>query len=503
MEGIYKVIIIGGGPLGLTASVALSKANIPHALFERKPSTTNLPKSIGLNIRTIEYMRFLDLSQGFHSLGPQGREIYTRDAWGGGKYADEYASMSPERYTMLAQVRLEPVLHKRARELNPEGVFNGSLVGVEEVGGLVEVHVQFDDGTTRTVKAEYVLAADGGRLVTDSLGIAMQGEKDILNMVSRGGSIRTGVLYHLGPYPRVSETEEWLFFCALLPNDPTTIDEITMERRIHETLQIPELPIHIKAINHWQVNAVVAERFRSPNGRIFLIGDAAHKMPPWGALGLNTEIQDVQNLVWKLAMAFESNCTGRRRDVYGQLLNSYEEERRPIAIRNAQNSVTNMRLHSLAMDKALGTQPDAPPEANQASLDSFFDLEDPNGDALRGAVFEAQKALDTEFHAPGLEVGWFYPSSDSRREEDKTYLDKQVSSTGQFDLFEYHPSAIPGHHVPHVWLNEERKPKSIRDLVMTKKFTLLADDERWLDVRTHVLSVHILPRDSAGARLFS
>ncbi|KAL3469545.1 FAD binding domain-containing protein [Aspergillus californicus] len=507
MSKSYQVVIVGGGPVGLTASVALSQKGISHALFERKQSTTDLPKSVGLNIRTMEYMRSLDLERDilqeaappetvsqtswYTSLGPDGKEIYTRDAWGGGQFHDEYARASPSRYTMLAQVRLEPILHRRAKQLNPDGVINGALVvGVEDLpeSDLVNVHVEVDDGTgnisTRTVTAEYVLAADGGKLVTDSLGIEMEGEKDVVNMVSaymqtpisqihpkqkslitwfidplKGGSIKTGAIYHLGPYPRLSETEEWLFLCALLPNDPTVFDEDGMKKRINGTLRIPDLPITIKGINHWQVNAIVAERFRSDNGRVFLIGDAAHRLPPWGALGLNTGVQDVQNLVWKLAIALGS-----------------------------------MRSHSLAMDKALGIRPDATPENNQASLQAFLNPNDPTGDALRAGVVGAQQVLDTEFHALGLEVGWFYPSVDTNHEGDESQHNGQLGIDGEFDLFEYHPSAIPGHHAPHIWIDGVGK-LSTRDLVTTQ-FTLIAADEKWTEVKAPGLNVYILPRDS-------
>lgn len=80
-----------------------------------------------------------------------------------------------------------------------------------------------------------------------------------------------------------------------------------MLQRLHRTLKIPDLKIKLKSISHWDVNAVVAERYRSAGGRLFLVGDAAHRIPPWGALGLNTGDQDVQNLIWKLAIALKSD----------------------------------------------------------------------------------------------------------------------------------------------------------------------------------------------------
>ena len=101
----------------------------------------------------------------------------------------------------------------------------------------------------------------------------------IHTMTELGGSLKTGYLYHLGPYPINPETEEWVFACARLPHEqvhPWTEED--MLERLHRTLEIPDLPVNLISMSHWYVNAKVAERYRSEGGRIFLVGDAAHRV---------------------------------------------------------------------------------------------------------------------------------------------------------------------------------------------------------------------------------
>ncbi|KAL4922953.1 FAD-binding monooxygenase [Aspergillus undulatus] len=178
---LMSVIIIGGGSIGLLTSISLSSHGIPHTLFERYPGTSIHPKAVGLHQRTMEVLRSLDLKdailaqaapQTSHSktawytdLGPDRRETHTRDAWGGGVHADEYSVISPCRYTIMPQIRLEPILLSRARELNPGGInHNAEATDVVETSSGVAVTVRDKaTGEIRIHSASYAIAADAGR----------------------------------------------------------------------------------------------------------------------------------------------------------------------------------------------------------------------------------------------------------------------------------------------------------------------------------------------------
>ncbi|KAJ0422519.1 FAD binding domain-containing protein [Aspergillus carlsbadensis] len=526
-----SAIIIGGGPVGLLTSISLSSHGIPHTLFERYPGTSIHPKAVGLHQRTIEVLRALGLEDEilahaaprsshartawYTDLGPDRREILSRDGWGGGRHAAEYQGISPCDYTILPQIRLEPILLARARELNPGGILhNAEVVDVVEAPGSDSVAVTVhhaDTNETKTYSASYVIAADAGRTVGPKLGIESRGETDILDMVSahirapglrkwhpdpkvliiwfidpvKGGSIRTGYLYHLGPYNNSTEGgadgdglgDEWMFACATSTADPRKFNEEDMLARLTETLKIPdgELDggIEFLSTSHWIVNAVVADRFRSEGGRVFLVGDAAHRIPPWGALGLNTGVQDVHNLSWKLALSIKNGTE------LSELLDTYEEERRPIALRVAQTSLSSLRCHSLGMDRALGIDVNKSAAENQASFDGYFDKSHPLHGQMRDAVAQAQRALDQEFHAPGAEAGWFYPSADINNEDGVIRHDGQIGEDGEFDVCTYHPSTIPGHHMPHFWVVKDGVRRSTRDLVRRDKCVLFTKSTEW------------------------
>lgn len=434
----------------------------------------------------------------YTDLGSSGREIVSRDAWGLGQYKEEYEKHSPSRYAILPQIRLEPIIARRAKELNPDGLKYGmEVVDVETAEDHVVLPVKPTKGADAEkyeIRARYAIAADGGRSMTNRLGIPWEGEKDIFNMVTAhirtplrrfhpdprnfltwfthpamGGSTRTGYLYQIGPWPldaHPEDQQEWVFACALIATDPRSFDAATMSARMRATLQLPELPIDILSLSHWNVNAVAAARYRA--GNVFVAGDAAHRIPPWGALGMNTGVQDVYNLVWKLVRALQDP-----QKYEGALLDSYDWERRPIGRSVAQSSLHNLRSHALDMDTALGMSAEKSPEENAAAVAPFFDRELPGHAEKREAVCRAQKTLDTEFKAPGTEVGWFYPSADFWGEGRESAHGGQLRPHGTFDTEFYHASTVPGHNLPHAWVEKEGTRRALRDLVPLSAFLLL------------------------------
>ena len=539
-QTVHPVAIIGGGPVGLSASILLSLRKIPHILLERHTGTSIHPKACGINQRTTEIFQLMGIydeiravacpddiktrTAWYTSLGNQdansvdGREIWSRDAWGGGPDAEEYETHSPARYEILPQIRLEPVLVKRAKSLSPESLrFGSEVTDLEERGSHVALKVlERETRATGEVLARFVIAADGGRGITDKLGIRWTGERDILEMASvhfrarirerhpdprnfitwfshpdAGGSIRTGYLYQIGPWPfdslEAQGIEEWVFACARTPNDPASFGRDDMLKRLRETLKLGELPVEIISLSHWNVQAISAERYRE--GRVFLAGDAAHKIPPWGALGMNTGIQDVQNLIWKLQLALDD-------EKYDHLLTSYDTERRPLGQRVGQSSLHNLRSHALVMDAALGMKPEHSSDENRAAIMAYFNQSHPEHAASRSAVEQASKVLDLEFKAPGLELGWFYPGLGGATEADHTsHFLEDGSLVSEMML----PSTVPGHNLPHVWVYQHGQKLPIRDLIPFNKLLLLVDDQPgWSLLKTNLVGIQQVTKSDAG-----
>lgn len=197
----YPIAIIGGGPVGLTSSILLSLRNIPHVLFERHPGTSIHPKACGINQRTTEIFRVMGVEDEVYrhaappgvsgrtawytSLGKDRKEIASRDAWGGGEYAEEYERYSPSKYCMLPQIRLEPILKRRAVELNPDGIrYSSEVREIRNGEDCVRIKVFSKGQSEEEYEARFVLNADGGRMFTDQLGVKWLGESNLFDMVT-------------------------------------------------------------------------------------------------------------------------------------------------------------------------------------------------------------------------------------------------------------------------------------------------------------------------------
>lgn len=504
----FPVVVVGGGPVGLTTSLLLSRYGVRHVLLERHQGTSIHPKAIGLNQRTNEIWRSLGLEEqilaaaapprtvgrtGWYTslAGPtplHGREIAIRDAWGGGRYAEEYAAASPASYTMLPQIRLEPVLRAAAEERAEADIrFGHTVIAIEQDDDGVTVTVEGPEGRF-DVRAAYLVGADGGRTISDALGIGVTGPTNLVDMVSahfsadltqhlpnqecliywfinpdHGYSIGSGYLYHLGPWDEKGRSQEWVFACGFLADDPERFDEGAMRARLCDALGLPDLELELHSTSHWYIQSVVADRFRE--GRCFLVGDAAHRIPPWGALGLNTGAQDAHNLAWKLAAVLAD-------ERLAPLLDSYEAERRPIATTVAANSLHNFSSHGGVIDAALGIEPTLPAADGWARLEQLWSGT-PEGAALQSSLADAVSYMDIEFHAHGVENGFAYVEGALAPDPDASPLPA--------DALVYRPTTRPGHHLPHVWLDLPDGRASTLDLVAPGRFALLVGTvgEQW------------------------
>jgi hypothetical protein len=209
------------------------------------------------------------------------------------------------------------------------------------------------------------------------------------------------------------------------------------------------------------------------------------------ALGLNSGIQDADNLIWKLVIALkhqDHDCE--------MLLNSYDLERRPIGERVAKTSLYNMRAHALILDEAIGLSPAKSEAENVESMAQYFDLKDKeNGLAKRQDVDKALQHLDVEFYAHGAEVGWFYDFdyNGTYASTDKA-KNAQLKEDGEMELCTYHATTRPGSQLPHLWLIHRAAGErvSTRELVTKDKLTLLAMSPTWKAVEHPLIDIIII-----------
>jgi 2,4-dichlorophenol 6-monooxygenase len=190
----------------------------------------------------------------------------------------------------------------------------------------------------------------------------------------------------------------------------------------------------IRTLSTWNMSAQVAERYRE--GRTFLIGDAAHRFPPTGGLGLNTGVQDAHNLGWKIA-AVEAGWAPEA------LLDSYEIERRPVARENADVSMRNA-AKMLEVVQALG----------------------PGGDGERGTVRAAIANQAEHFDMLGLQLGFQY-------ERGAIVPDGSARPACGNPVREFVPCGRPGARVPHGWTLRDGERVSTLDLLAPDRFTLI------------------------------
>jgi 2,4-dichlorophenol 6-monooxygenase len=508
------VLIVGGGGCGLAASIMLSDLGVDHLLVERHPGTALMPKAHEINPRTMEILAQHGVAEDVYRLGApfehncavrfytslggsepwHRRLLHREDAWSGGSLTTHYRPLTAYRHGNLPQKQLEPLLRRHAEARNPGRVrFHHDLVTfTQDADGVTATVLDRGDGREREVRARYLIGADGGKTVGRIAGIETEGPEPFVHTVSvhfaanlapwmdsdeaiihtivrpevDGTWLRTGCLA-MGPTRFDRHCEEWVASITLPPGqEDREFDDEAAAAGVRERLGIPDLDLRVLRHSRWQIEAVLAERYRE--GRAFLAGDAAHRHSPFGGLGLNTGIQDAHNLTWKLAAVI----AGTAQDA---LLDSYGAERRPVGRRNVDFSTTNF-FGQLAVSGAFGVLPGAPPEHNRRMLEELFaDTED--GRRRLARLREMFHTLRLEYGAADVELGFHYGDSPA-------VVPDGTAAPGT-DPFghEHTQTARPGHRLPHAWLARGGKQIGTHDLLRTGAFLLLAGAEgaAWCD----------------------
>jgi putative polyketide hydroxylase len=454
------VVIVGAGAGGLAMSALLAKHGIRSLLIEKRREVFIYPKARNLSFRSLEILRRLGLGDQMHAVAEHVSDLVVKPTLNSAEVEPgmdidaifaPFDGLSPEPSAQyLPQSRLEPMLAAETRRHGNEVRYGAELSSFDQDNDGVTVVVRDrDSGATETIRADYLVAADGAHSpVRDSLGITTSGYgavpifvvfiyfqapwRKFVPHIGDGDGVQVKNADVEGIF-LVVEGDFGIFITTYFPDKGETAEQFTAEwcAKILTKAIGEQIDLEIVDVAAWQPYERVADQFQC--GRVFLVGDAAHTMPPFKAGGANTAIQSADNLAWKLA-AVLTGVAGP------ELLSTYHTERHPVGRFNARQSLTGPSLAFLRLDE---NRPQLPP-----------DEEAPMFALLIGYQYRSPAVVSDE-------SGSANPNTVSLVEELR----------GQ-----------PGTRVPHAWVRRDDRQVSALDL-LGPGFTLLTGDDgaRWAD----------------------
>ena len=356
------VLIVGGGIVGLSAVLFLLQQEVVPLLIEKRAGTSVHPRARGFDIRTMELYRSVQVGEAIREAGKA-----LAPAWGirtaaslasalekvkrgkkkdpaGALGLEQFVRLSPESGARCTQDLSEPVLLSAARDRGADIRFGIELVSFTRYDeGVEAVVVERDTNIRRLIRARYLLATDGAKSpVREALGAETRGPGEISHLLNiyfeadLADFVRHREFSILlvkepdvkGMLTAINNRDRWvfhLFYDAGIENASAFTEE-RVTRILQRVIGLPDVRVRIISILPWQPTVKVVKEMQ--HGRVFLAGDAAHVMTPYGGKGANTGIQDVHNLSWKLAAVIRGTAGPA-------LLSSYQAERQPIGLANA------------------------------------------------------------------------------------------------------------------------------------------------------------------------
>lgn len=483
-----EVLVVGGGPCGLAAAIALGRCGTGVVLVEKHASTSFHPRGHVVSARTMEIFRTWGLENAVRAQGippDRNRGVAFVRSVAGERLGEIIAQGDPARNrlvesygpsfkTSCPQDLLEPILRAAAEALPTVSVrFGTQLTSMVEEDGGVRCTVRSASGGEAGIRARYVILAEGARgVLREKLGVPMSGEGPLGQQI--------GVYFECDLWPWISDKpfllwwvynretvgvlialdgrHRWTYNFAYDPakDDPRSFTAERCQAVVRAAVGVPDLPVQIRDVRPWRMQARVAERLRV--GRVFLAGDAAHPLPPTGGQGMNTAIGDVHNLAWKLSLVLKGVAPD-------SLLDTYEQERLPVIRFNVEQSVRNARNMEMA---GLG-----------GIMRTSDDFREEDVERLKQGI----PAQREHFEYHGQTFGYAYRSP--------LIFAEQGGDGRPAEIHSYQPDASPGKRAPHCWVQDRAgATHSTIDLFRDRRFTFLAGREGrdWVEAFKRVAS---------------
>ena len=438
------VLIVGSGPAGGAAALALSTLGVPNIMITKYRWTANTPRAHITNQRAMEIFRDLGIEDQVladatpHALvgdtvfctSIAGEEIGRIRTWGTHPAREaDYQLASPCLICDIPQTYLEPILVKNAAARGTQARFSTEYLSLaqDDVGVDVKVRDRLT-GAVYTIRAKYLIGADGARSkVAEDIGLPMEGAMDIAG--SMNITFKADISAH-------AETRPSVLYWVLLG--------------------IPDLDVEITGTSLWGNNEMYATRLQK--GRAFCAGDAVHRHPPSNGLGSNTSVQDSYNLAWKLAAVLRGYAGPG-------LLETYSTERAPVAKQIVLRANKSSREFGQFFEVLGLTDAESEEEMRQQIEERKANT--PRGAAKRAALTAAMELKNYEFNAHGVDLGQFYESAAIVGDGSA-----RPTPTRDPELY-YQPSTVPGSHLPHAWVGDATHKVSTLDLAPYTRFTLI------------------------------
>ena len=495
-----SVLVVGGGPVGLSCALDLAWRGIDCVLIERGDGVVRQSKMGLVAVRTMEFCRRWGIAEQVRCCGfPEDyplNMVFCTSLAGYHLSTIAYPSMrdeptppeSPERRQRCPQLWFDPILAAAVKTHDRHAIVRNhcELERLEQNDHRVLAHVRdLRTGTPFTVAAQYVVGCDGaGSTVRRALGIDYEG--DVLSY-STGIYFRSPGLvarHDKGPaerYMLIGESGTWGNLTVIDgdaywrltitgPRNRVEATDFDADAALRRCLGDDSIPYQIDAVMPWRRSRLVASGFRS--GRILLAGDAAHITAPNGGYGMNTGMADAVDVSWKLA-ALINGWGGP------ELPASYDTERRPVAWRAVNAAAVNFSALTPSLDFSGVTAAGAAGESHRRELGEAFDHS-------TRAVWETL----------GIALGYRYAAS--------PLIVPDGSAPVEDDPIRYIPSARPGHRAPHAWIDAGCSTLDLfgRDLVLLRLGQDAPDPSPLVQAaarREVPLTLHTLPQQDIAA----